>query len=100
MCATKISIASTTIPVTAKMASPHSLRPFFIIAVIPNMYCHDTVSFECHDFINSTIQEITIMGYYKHCSREFIQISFKHAQGLNIQVISRFIQQQNVWRPH
>ncbi|MNU08759.1 hypothetical protein D3C72_2549580 [compost metagenome] len=64
------------------------------------MYCHDTVSFECHDFIYSAIQEITIMGYYKHSTRKLIQISLQHAQGLNIQIICGFIQQQYVGCSH
>ncbi|MNI20119.1 hypothetical protein D3C73_735780 [compost metagenome] len=76
---TLITTAAGAIPVTAGTGGPCTLRPFFVIAVISNMYSYDAVSFKCHNFIYSAIQEITIMRYYKHSSRELIQISLENA---------------------
>ena len=53
---------------------------------------------EAEQAINGAIEEITVVGNNDHAAPKVFKEVFENAEGLNIQIVGGFVQQQHVGR--
>src|SRR6185436_3416534 len=64
------------------------------------MLSYAPVSFEAKDALNNPVEEISVVTYHNQAASEGVEILFKPNKRLNVEIIRRLVQHQQVGRAH
>src|SRR3546814_737294 len=83
-------------PVRAGVVAQAAPLVFLVFAVVALEELHVRVALEGEDMRRDAVQEPAVMRDHERVARELQQRVFQRAQGLDVQVVGRFVEQQHV----